>query len=475
MKCNAGLIGLAVMGQNLVLNMERNGFSVAVFNRTSAKTDEFMKEKAEGKNITPARTIAEFVNLLESPRKIFIMVKAGQPVDDTIEALLPHLDKGDIIVDGGNSHYPDTRRRDKFLAEKEIRFMGTGISGGEEGALNGACIMPGGDKEAFALVENILNAISAKVNNEPCCAYMGPRDAGHFVKMVHNGIEYADMQVIAEVYDFLKRFMGMQASDIRDTFISWNEGVLNSYLLEITIDILNVNDPGNGRLLLDYILDSAQQKGTGKWTSQAALELGAPIPAIDAALFARIISSMKDERVKAANFYEYKDDTSGFDPLNPMYGSLINTARIALLCSRISVYAQGMAMLKKASLEFGFELDLSVIAKIWRGGCIIRSALLESISEAFTKNPDLDSLLMDNYFSVMLKKGRVRWGEIVSFSVAAEVACPAISSCIQYFDSYRTPRLPANLIQAQRDYFGAHTYKRIDKEGNFHTDWKTKP
>lgn len=466
-KYDIGLTGLAVMGQNLVLNMADHGFSVAVYNRTGAKTEEFIKEKAGERKIAPAYDMAEFVGMLSKPRKIMLMVKAGKPVDATIESLLPHLEKGDLIIDGGNSHFSDSKRRSAELAAKGILFLGTGVSGGEEGARNGPCIMPGGDRDAYGMVEDIFLEISAKVNDIPCCTYIGPEDSGHYVKMVHNGIEYGDMQLIAEAYDFMKRGLGMSHSEIRDAFKVWKDGPLNSYLMDITTDILGAVDPDTGKAMLDVILDSAKQKGTGKWTSQAALDLGAPIPVIDAALFGRNISGLKDERMEASKVLEGPSVKFEGDK-----DSMIQSVHDALLCSKISSYAQGMAMLQKASQEFNYDLKLDEIAQIWKGGCIIRAEILEPIRLAFNKTPYLTNLYLDNYFTNILNDKQENWRKRVAASVMKGIPCPATAAALEYYDSYRTDRLPANLIQAQRDYFGAHTYERVDREGSFHWEWE---
>ena len=461
-----GLIGLAVMGQNLVLNMADHGFSVAVYNRTGSKTEAFMEEKVKGRVIVAAYSIEDFVALLSRPRKIMIMVKAGFPVDATIEKLLPFLDKGDIIIDGGNSHFTDTKRRSAYLAEKGILFLGTGVSGGEEGARYGPCIMPGGSRDAYEGVKDILVGISAKVEGVPCCTYIGPEDSGHYVKMVHNGIEYGDMQLIAEAYDFMKNGMGMKLSEIQEYFAKWKEGDLGSFLMDITTDILGAVDPETGKPMLDVILDKAKQKGTGKWTSQAALDLGTPVSVIDSAVFGRNISGMKEERVNASKVL------SG--PEKKFTGNreeMIQAVHDALLCSKISSYAQGMAMLFHASKEFNYELNLDEIAQIWKGGCIIRAKILEPIKQAFIKNRELPNLYLDDYFKDILINKQENWRKRVVESIKIGMPCPATAAALEYYDSYRSSRLPANMIQAQRDYFGAHTYERIDREGSFHSEW----
>ena len=474
-KSDIGLIGLAVMGQNLVLNMERNGFSVAVYNRTAARTEEFMAGPAKGKNVQAAYTVEELVDALEKPHKIMLMVKAGSPVDATIEQLKPHLEPGDLIVDGGNSFFGDTERRAKELAKAGINYIGTGVSGGEYGALWGPSIMPGGQPEAWDMVKPILTAIAAKVNGEPpvvspvepCVAYIGPRGAGHYVKMVHNGIEYGDMQLIAESYDILKRIGGLSAAELHRVFAEWNEGELESYLIEITADILAKTDDETGQPLVEVILDEAKQKGTGKWTSQNALDLGAPTPTINAAVESRIISAYKDERVAASQVLSGPEIEFDGDR-----AALIRDVRDALYAAKICSYAQGFALLRAASQEYDYNLKCGEIARIWRGGCIIRAAFLDDIRAAFERNPGLSSLLMDPEFgqAVQGRQGALR--RVIQTAVANGVPCLAFSSALAYFDAYRTARLPANLTQAQRDYFGAHTYRRVDKEGIFHTEWQ---
>lgn len=461
-----GLIGLAVMGQNLALNVESRGFSVAVYNRTASKTDTFMKERAGGRKIEAAYSVEELAGMLSRPRKVMIMVKAGPPVDAMIGRLVPFLEPGDIIIDGGNSHFLDTRMRSLELEEKAILFLGTGISGGEEGALHGPSIMPGGSRKAYEQVEDIFLKIAAKVDGIPCCAYLGPKDAGHFVKMVHNGIEYADMQLIAEAYDFMRRGMGLTMGEIREEFEKWKDGDLSSYLIDITADILGAVDPETGGPMLDVILDRAGQKGTGKWTSRAALNMGAPISVIDSAVFARNISAMKEERVRASKILtgpvkKYEGDRD----------EMLRAVHDALLCSKISSYAQGMAMLGQASREYKFGLKLGEIAQIWKGGCIIHAKLLEPIKQAFSKNPDLPGLFLDDYFRKILDEKQVSWRIRVAETVLTGVPCPCTAAALEYYDSYRSAKLPANMLQAQRDYFGAHTYQRVDREGNFHSDW----
>jgi len=461
-----GLIGLAVMGQNLVLNMERHGFRVAVYNRTAERTREFMAERAAGKKIQPGYTVEEFVNLLKRPRKIMLMVQAGKPVDEVIARLKPHLEPGDLMIDGGNSFFQDTERRSQELAADGIQFMGVGISGGEEGALWGPSIMPGGGREAYALVEPIFTAIAARVDGDPCVTYIGPRGAGHYVKMVHNGIEYADMQLIAEAYDLLRRGLGLTAGELHQVFARWNEGVLSSYLIEITADIFTRTDEETGRPLVDLILDQAGQKGTGRWTSQNALELGVPTPTINAAVEARIISAYKAERERAAGVLagpqaRYQGDQEAF----------IDAVGDALYAAKICSYAQGFALLRAASREYDYGLNYSEIARIWRGGCIIRARFLDDVCVAYAGDPDLPNLLLAPFFRDAVASRQAGWRHVVRTAVELGVPTPAMSASLAYFDAYRSARLPANLIQAQRDYFGAHTYRRVDREGIFHTEW----
>jgi len=465
--CDFGLIGLAVMGQNLVLNVERNGFSVAVYNRTAARTEEFMAGPAQGKSIRPGYTLEEFVGSLKRPRKIMIMVKAGAPVDGVIEQLKPLLDPGDLLIDGGNSFFGDTERRAKELEAVGILYLGSGVSGGEYGALWGPSIMPGGQREAWESVQSILTAISAKVNGEPCVAYIGPRGAGHYVKMVHNGIEYGDMQLIAEAYDILHRAGGLSAARLHEVFAEWNRGELGSYLIEITADILAKLDEQTGQPLVDVILDEAKQKGTGKWTSQSALDLGAPTPTINAAVESRIISAYKDERVAASKVLSGPEIRYDGDRQ-----PLIADVRAALYAAKICSYAQGFALLRAASEEYDYGLDLGEIARIWRGGCIIRAEFLNDIRAAFQKDPELPNLLLAPYFkeAVEMRQGALR--RVIQTAVRLGIPCLAFSASLAYYDAYRTARLPANLTQAQRDYFGAHTYRRLDKEGSFHTEWQ---
>ncbi|MFH1085362.1 MAG: decarboxylating NADP(+)-dependent phosphogluconate dehydrogenase [Chloroflexota bacterium] len=461
-----GLIGLAVMGQNLVLNMERHGYPVAVYNRTAARTEEFLAAEAKGKRIKGCFSLPELVDALDKPRRVMLMVQAGAPVDETIAQLKPLLDKGDLIIDGGNSFYKDTERRAVALAQEGINYIGTGVSGGEEGALWGPAIMPGGQPEAYALVEPLFKAIAAVAEGEPCVAYIGPRGAGHYVKMVHNGIEYGDMQLIAEAYDILHRALNLSAQELHAVFGAWYEGELQSYLIEITRDIFAKVDPDTGQPLVDVILDEAQQKGTGKWTSQDALDIGAPIPTINAAVESRIISAYKAERVVAAKEL--------FGPPIAFQGDrqqLIQDVRDALYAAKICSYAQGMALLKAASDEYKYGLKLGSIAKLWRGGCIIRARFLNDITAAYERNPQLMNLLLDPYFKEAILSRQAALRRVIATAVSLGIPCLAFGSALAYFDAYRTARLPANLTQAQRDYFGAHTYRRIDKEGVFHTEW----
>ncbi len=465
-QCDIGLIGLAVMGQNLVLNMERNHYRVAVFNRTAARTDEFLVGPAKGKNIYAAYSLKEFIDALKKPRKIIIMVQAGAPVDAMIAQLKPLVEPGDLIIDGGNSFYRDTERRSEELNQDGINFLGVGVSGGEEGALWGPSIMPGGQKEAYALVEPIFTAISAKAEGAPCVTYIGPRGAGHYVKMVHNGIEYGDMQLIAEAYDLLSRGSGLTSAELHEVFSEWNQGVLSSFLIEITAAIFAHQDPETGKPLVELILDKAAQKGTGKWTSQDALDVGVPIPTINAAVEARIMSAYKAERVEAAKVYpsqdmSYKGERKAF----------VNAVRDALYASKICSYAQGMALLRAVSLEYKYNLNFAAIARIWRGGCIIRARFLNDVSAAFEENPDLPNLLLAPFFQDAIKTREAAWRMVIKTGVELGIPTPAMSASLAAFDSYRSARLPANLIQAQRDYFGAHTYQRVDKEGTFHTQW----
>ncbi|MGI6380800.1 MAG: NADP-dependent phosphogluconate dehydrogenase [Anaerolineae bacterium] len=465
-KYDIGLVGLAVMGQNLVLNMERNGYSVAVYNRTTERMREFVAERAQGKQILGCATLKDLVGALERPRRVMLMVQAGAPVDAVIAELKPLLAPGDLIIDGGNSFYQDTERRAVALAEDRINYIGTGVSGGEEGALWGPAIMPGGQPEAYRLVEPILTAIAAKAEGEPCVAYMGPRGAGHYVKMVHNGIEYGDMQLIAEAYDVMARGLGIPAAELAEVFGQWNQGELQSYLIEITSEILARVDEETGKPLVNVILDEAKQKGTGKWTSQDALDLGAPTHTINAAVESRIISAYKDERVAASQVL-----TGPTIKFSGDRGQMIEDVRDALYAAKICSYAQGMGLLRAASAEYDYDLDMGAIARIWRGGCIIRARFLNDIAAAFDHNPKLTNLMLDPFFrdEILARQGALR--RVITTAVSMGIPVHAFASSLAYFDAYRTKRLPANLTQGQRDYFGAHTYRRIDKEGSFHTEW----
>jgi 6-phosphogluconate dehydrogenase len=466
MGSDLGLIGLAVMGQNLVLNIERNGFSVAVYNRTRARTEEFVRGPAEGKEITPCYSIEELVDALETPRKVMLMVAAGSPVDQVIAQVKPLLSPGDLIIDGGNSFYKDTERRAAELAEDDINYIGTGVSGGEYGALWGPSIMPGGQQEAYEMMEPIFKAIAAKADGEPCVTYIGPRGAGHYVKMVHNGIEYGDMQLIAESYDLMHRALSLSAEELHEVFGEWNEGELQSYLIEITSDIFSETDDETGKPLIDVILDEAKQKGTGKWMSQDALDVGSPTPTINAAVESRLISALKEERVAASDLLE--------GPVKEFDGDrqqLIEDTRKALYAAKVCSYAQGMRLLQAVSEENDYGLNLGDIAKIWRAGCIIRARFLNDITEAYERDPELTNLMLDPYFSDAVQSGQASLRRVIRTAVDLGIPCLAFSSALAYFDAYRTARLPANLTQAQRDYFGAHTYRRLDREGSFHTEW----
>jgi 6-phosphogluconate dehydrogenase len=462
-----GVIGLAVMGKNLALNIESRGYSVAVFNRSYEKTEEFLNNEAKGKNFVGSSTIEEFVNSLEKPRKILLMVKAGAPTDATIESLKPYLEKDDILIDGGNTFFQDTIRRNKELVDLGINFIGTGVSGGEEGALKGPSIMPGGKKEAYELVQPILEAISAKVNGDPCCTYIGPNGAGHYVKMVHNGIEYGDMQLICEAYFIMKNILGLNAEELHEVFAEWNKGELDSYLIEITADIFTKKDDETGNPLVDVILDTAGQKGTGKWTSQNALDVGVPLPIITESVFARFISAMKDERVKASKILTGPKEKA----FEGNKQELIEAVRKALYMSKICSYAQGFAQMRAASAEYGWDLQYGDIAMIFRGGCIIRAQFLQKIKDAYDRDSELANLLLDPYFKEIVEGYQPALRQVIAVAIERGIPVPAFASAIAYYDSYRTETLPANLLQAQRDYFGAHTYQRVDKEGIFHSNW----
>jgi 6-phosphogluconate dehydrogenase len=468
-KANIGLIGLAVMGQNLVLNMERNGYRVAVYNRTTQTMRQFV-DAHPGKDLVACETLEALVEALDKPRKIMLMVKAGSPVDAVIEQVRPLLEAGDLLIDGGNSYFKDTERRSQELEADGIRYIGTGVSGGEEGALWGPSIMPGGQREAWEMVQPILVAIAAKADDgEPCVAYIGPRGAGHYVKMVHNGIEYGDMQLIAEAYDVLHRGLGLTADELHEIFAGWNEGALESYLIEITANIFARVDEQTGRPLVEVILDEAQQKGTGKWTSQDALDLGAPTPTINAAVESRIISAYKEERVAASK--ELAGPEIIFEGERQ---AMIANVRDALYAAKVCSYAQGFALLRAASADYGYDLNYGEIAKIWRAGCIIRARLLEDIRAAFAHNWVLTNLLLDPAFKQAVESRQMALRRVVQAAVSMGIPVLAMSASLAYFDAYRTERLPANLTQAQRDYFGAHTYRRVDREGSFHTEWTTK-
>ena len=466
-QCDIGLIGLAVMGENLVLNMESKGFSVAVFNRTAAVTEKFAATRGKGKNIQPTTTMEEFVGALTRPRKAMIMVKAGAPVDAVISQLVPVLEKGDVIIDGGNSLFTDTQRRCKELEGKGIHFVGCGVSGGEEGALKGPSLMPGGSRESWEMIAPIFRKIAAQVDGEPCCRYMGPDGAGHYVKMVHNGIEYGDMQLICEAYAILSSVLGLTTEELADIFAEWNRGDLDSYLIDITAQIFRQIDPDTGKPMVDVILDKAGQKGTGIWTLQSAIQQSVVISTINAAVEARVISSRKEERVAASKILPQPKVEKFSGDREPM----ITAVRDALYASKIVSYAQGMELLGAASKQFNWNLNFGDIATIWRGGCIIRAKFLNRIVEAYQRDPGLHNLLLDSYFTDIIAKTQHNWRIAVSSAVSHGVAVPAFSASLGYFDSYRQARLPANLLQAQRDFFGAHTYERVDKPGVFHTEW----
>ncbi len=462
-----GVIGLAVMGENLALNVESRGFPIAVYNRTGEKTKEFMAKRATGKNVTAAYSLEEFVQALARPRKILVMVKAGKPVDAVIEQLKPLLEEGDTIIDGGNSLYEDTERRTKDLESTGLGFVGMGVSGGEEGALNGPSLMPGGTEAGYKDLEPILTKIAAQVDDGPCVTFIGPGGAGHYVKMVHNGIEYGDMQLIAEAYDLLKNALGLDHNQLHKVFTEWNTtDELNSFLIEITADIFKYIDPDTNTPLVELIMDAAGQKGTGRWTVVSSLELGVPIPTMYAAVNARVISAYKSERIAASK--ELPGPTVTFDGDKEAF---VNKIRDALYCSKMCSYAQGMALLSKASQEFGYNLNLAEIARIWKGGCIIRAGFLDKIKHAFNENPQLPNLLLAPEFKQSILDRQEAWREVLMLANKLGIPVPAFSASLDYFDSYRRDRLPQNLTQAQRDYFGAHTYERIDKEGVFHTEW----
>ena len=467
MKANIGLIGLAVMGENLVMNMESKGFTVAVYNRTVEKVDHFLAGRAAGKRILGARSVAELCSLLEKPRKVMLMVKAGRPVDDFIEQLLEHLEPGDVIIDGGNSHFPDTVRRCAYVESKGLYYVGTGVSGGEEGALKGPSMMPGGSPQAWPLVRPVFQAICAHVDGEPCCDWVGGSGAGHFVKMVHNGIEYGDMQLICEAYQLLRDGAGLSADELRDVFAEWNDGELDSYLIQITRDILGVRE-ADGTPLVDRILDTAGQKGTGKWTAISALDEGVPLTLIGEAVFSRCLSAVKEERVAASKVLKGPDPT-----LNGDRAAFIRDVRDALYASKIVSYAQGYQLMRAAAETYGWKLNYGGIALMWRGGCIIRSVFLGRIREAFDRDPGLVNLMLDPFFAGSLEKAQAGWRRVCAAAVLHGIPAPAFTSALSYYDGYRAARLPANLLQAQRDYFGAHTYERVDAPRGqfFHTNW----
>ncbi|MFC2703770.1 NADP-dependent phosphogluconate dehydrogenase [Abiotrophia defectiva] len=469
-KQQIGVVGMAVMGRNIALNIESRGYSVSLYNRTGSKTTEVL-EQNPGKNLVGTYTVEEFVNSLESPRKILLMVQAGRGTDATIDALLPHLDKGDIVIDGGNTFFKDTIRRSERLAELGINFVGTGVSGGEEGALHGPSIMPGGPQSAYELVAPILRDISAKApeDGEPCVTYIGENGAGHYVKMVHNGIEYGDMQLIAESYDLLHRVLGLSAAEISEIFGEWNKGELDSFLMEISTQILATVDPSTGKPMVDVIMDRAGNKGTGKWTSQSALDLGEPLSLITESVFARYISTFKEERVAASQVIPGVDFQANLSEADKK--DIIEAVRQALYFSKIVSYAQGFAQMKAASQEYGWTLNYGEIAKIFRAGCIIRAKFLQKITDAYSKNPDLDNLMLDDYFLNILGSNQAAVRRVVTLAIQAGIPVPTFSSALAYYDSYRSPVLPANLIQAQRDLFGAHTYQRVDRPGTFHFHW----
>jgi len=470
-----GLIGLAVMGQNLILNAADHGFNVIAFNRTVSKVDHFIANEAKGKSIEGAHSIEDFVSKLKKPRRIMMLVMAGKPVDDFIETLLPHVEKGDIIIDGGNSHFPDTNRRTKYLAQKGIRFVGTGVSGGEEGARYGPSLMPGGNEEAWPYIKDVFQSIAAKSDGEPCCEWVGDDGAGHYVKMVHNGIEYGDMQLICEAYDIMKRGLGLSDKEIGDVFTKWNKGVLDSFLIEITRDIMYFNDD-DGTPLLEKILDSAGQKGTGKWTAINALDLGMPVTLIAEAVLSRCLSSIKAERTRASKVLEYVGRANKFEGNKEQF---LEDLEQALYASKIISYAQGFMLMQEAAKEYKWKLNKPSIALMWRGGCIIRSVFLKDITAAYRENPELENLLFNSFFNKAIHKAQPGWRDVVAKAALLGIPTPAFSTALSWFDGYRTKDLPANLLQAQRDYFGAHTFKIKPefanakyKEGeNIHVNW----
>ena len=465
-KQKIGVIGLAVMGKNLAYNIESRGYSVSVYNRTEKRTKDILKE-SEGKNIFGEFTLRDFVESLEKPRKIIIMVKAGEPVDEVLSELEEYISKGDILVDAGNTYYKDTIRRSRYFEKKGIHYVGMGVSGGEEGALKGPSLMPGGDYEAYKVLEPILKSIAASVNGDPCCTYIGKDGAGHYVKMVHNGIEYGDMQLICEAYSILRYGLGLNVDELHQVFSDWNNGELNSYLIEITSDIFTKYDPETGKPMVDVILDRAGQKGTGKWAVQDSLDLGSAIPTIAEAVYARNISGMKEDRMQAEKIL--KGPAASLNISDK--ASFIESVRRSLYASKICSYAQGFALYKKASDENNWNLNYGDIAMIFRGGCIIRAQFLNKIKEAFDRNPNIDNILLDPYFADIIKKYQDDWRKVIIAGIESGVPLPAFTSSLSYFDSYRRSQSSANLLQAQRDYFGAHTFERVDKEGSFHFEW----
>jgi 6-phosphogluconate dehydrogenase len=466
-KSDIGLIGLAVMGENLVMNMESKGFTVSVYNRSTDKVRAFTSGRAKDKNIIGAYSVQELVSQLETPRKVMLMVKAGEAVDEFIELLLPLLSKGDIIIDGGNSLFSDTTRRTKYIEGKGLLYVGTGVSGGEEGALKGPSIMPGGSREAWSFVKPIFQSICANVDGNPCCEWVGDGGAGHFVKMVHNGIEYGDMQLICEAYQLMRDGLGMSADEMHEVFARWNQTELDSYLIEITADILAFKDE-DGAPVLDKILDTAGQKGTGKWTSISAFDEGVPLTLISEAVFSRCLSAMKDERVNASKILG-----GSTNPLAEEKGKYVEVIKDALFASKIVSYSQGYALMRAAAQTYGWNLNFGEIALMWRGGCIIRSVFLQDIKNAFDNNPDLQNLLLDDYFKLAIEKSLAGWRKVCADAISSGIPAPAMCAALSYYDGYRCENLPANLLQAQRDYFGAHTYERKDgKRGEFyHTKW----
>lgn len=466
-KADIGLVGLAVMGENLVMNMESKGFTVAVFNRTTAKVDAFVEGRAKGKNIIGTHSLAELIASLEKPRKVFLMIKAGGAVDAMIESLIPLMEEGDIIIDGGNSHFPDTMRRTEYVESKGLLYLGTGVSGGEEGALKGPSLMPGGSPKAWEAVKPIFQSICAHVDGDPCCDWVGENGAGHFVKMVHNGIEYGDMQLICEAYQLMRDYLGLTPDEMQAVFTEWNKTELDSYLIEITRDILGHKDE-DGAPLVDKILDTAGQKGTGKWTGIAALDEGVPLTLIGEAVFSRCLSAMKEERVKAAKVFPHTAPAFTGDK-----AEAIENIRQALLASKIVSYAQGYTLMRAAAKHYGWKLNYGGIALMWRGGCIIRSTFLGKIKEAYDKNPELENLILDPYFKELVSSLVGGWRKVAAAAVTTGIPAPAMVTALTWFDGYTTEKLPANLLQAQRDYFGAHTYERLDAPRGqfFHTNW----